>query len=65
MNHAIAGNLETSMIHNPETTRRCLNLLLICRCIERVADHAKNIAEDVYYLYRAQDIRHERSIAAA
>ena len=29
--------------------------------LERVADHCKNIAEEVYYLYHAIDIRHERS----
>ena len=33
----------------------------IARCLERVADHCKNIAEEVYYLYHAVDIRHERA----
>jgi phosphate transport system protein len=38
-----------------------MNLTLVARSLERIADHAKNIAEEVYYLYHAVDIRHERS----
>jgi phosphate uptake regulator len=30
----------------------------MCKCIERIADHAKNIAEDAVLLHEAQDIRH-------
>jgi len=37
---------------------RCIGLLRITKAIERVADHAANIAEEVYYLYKAQDLRH-------
>ena len=37
---------------------RCLHLMRIVKCVERIADHASNIAEDVYYLYRGRDIRH-------
>jgi phosphate transport system protein len=65
MNHSMAHGLEESMIRSPDTARRCLNLLLIGRAIERVGDHAKNIAEDIFYLYRAQDIRHERSVVVS
>lgn len=38
--------------------RRCLNLIVIIKRLERVADHATNIAEDVVYLHEAADIRH-------
>jgi phosphate transport system protein len=46
------------MIEDPKTVSRALHLLLISRNMERIADHATNIAEDVVYLYEAQDIRH-------
>ena len=36
----------------------CLNLMTISKCLERIADHATNIAEEVVYIYEAQDIRH-------
>jgi phosphate transport system protein len=37
---------------------QALNALMISRSLERVADHATNIAEDVVYLYEARDVRH-------
>jgi phosphate transport system protein len=33
--------------------------MTVCKCLERVADHAANIAEQVVYLCEARDIRHE------
>jgi phosphate transport system protein len=50
--------LSSYMVEKPNTISRCLNLMVISKCIERVADHAANIAEDVVYLYEATDIRH-------
>ena len=41
-----------------ETIPRCLNLMVATRSLERIADHATNIAEEVVYLCEAQDIRH-------
>ena len=38
--------------------RRCLNLIVVIKRLERVADHATNIAEDVVFLHEADDIRH-------
>jgi len=35
-----------------------LHLMVVAKCLERIADHATNIAEDVVYLCEAQDIRH-------
>lgn len=46
------------MKENPENIGRCLHLLTAAKSLERVADHAKNIAEEVVYLCEAQDIRH-------
>lgn len=41
---------------------RCLNLMVISKSLERIADHAANIAEEVVYLYEARDIRHQPAI---
>ena len=35
--------------------------MTVAKAIERVADHATNIAEEVFYLYRGEDIRHDQS----
>ena len=58
INRQIARELTSFMLEDPTTITRALNLMLVARCIERIADHAKNIAEEVHYLYRGQDIRH-------
>ena len=50
--------LVSFMIEKPATITRCLNLMVISKCIERIADHATNIAEEVVYLYEGRDIRH-------
>jgi phosphate transport system protein len=46
------------MAESPATITRCLNLMVISKAIERIADHATSIAEEVVYLYEAKDIRH-------
>jgi phosphate transport system protein len=61
INKQLARELTTFMLEDPKTITRAMNLTLVARSLERVADHAKNIAEEVYYLYHAIDIRHERS----
>ena len=53
--------LVKSMNANPETTRQSLDALLIARNLERVADHATNIAEDVIFWVRGDDVRHNVS----
>lgn len=50
--------LLTFMIEDPKTVTRSLHLLLIARNLERIADHATNIAEDVIYYVEGRDIRH-------
>jgi phosphate transport system protein len=47
------------MVENPSTISRCLNLMTVSKSLERVADHATNIAQEVVYLWEARDIRHE------
>ena len=46
------------MTEDSETISRCLNFMMVAKCLERIADHATNVAEAVVYLCEAQDIRH-------
>lgn len=57
----LARELTSYMIEDPKTITRALSLLTIAKALERVADHVTNIAEVVFYLYRGEDIRHDRS----
>ena len=50
--------LVKSMNERPDTTRQALDALLVARNLERVADHATNIAEDVIFWVRGADVRH-------
>ena len=54
----IFRELLTYMIEDPRTVSRALHLLLISRNLERIADHATNIAEDVIYYVEGRDVRH-------
>ncbi|MDD2676896.1 MAG: phosphate signaling complex protein PhoU [Methylacidiphilaceae bacterium] len=58
LNKKLSENLLQAMREQPGSIPQATSLLLISRAIERIADHAKNIAEEVFYLYRARDIRH-------
>jgi phosphate transport system protein len=46
------------MVTDPSSARAALNVLLISRALERIADHATNIAEDVIFWVRGADVRH-------
>jgi phosphate transport system protein len=50
--------LLTYMMADPGTIQRALSLVLISRNLERIADHATNIAEDVIFITEARDVRH-------
>ncbi len=50
--------LVTYMLEAPPNITRCLSLLQVAKRIERIADHATNIAEEVVYLQEGRDIRH-------
>ncbi len=58
LNRQLHRELASFMVERPATISRCLNLMVISKCLERIADHATNVAEDVVYLYEAVDIRH-------
>lgn len=54
----IFRELLTYMIADPQTVNRALHILLVARNLERIADHATNVAEDVIYYVEGRDIRH-------
>jgi phosphate transport system protein len=58
LNRQLHRELSSFMVENPATITRCLHLMVISKCLERIADHATNIAEDAVYLSEAKDIRH-------
>jgi phosphate transport system protein len=60
----IFRELLTYMIEDPRTVSRALHLLLVSRNLERIADHATNIAEDVIYYVEGRDVRHSLGRAA-
>ncbi len=58
MNREIFEAANFTMVHSTETHRHALDTLLVARNLERVADHATNIAEDVIFWVRGADVRH-------
>jgi phosphate transport system protein len=57
----VLRELLTYMIGDPKTIERALALILISRHLERIADHATNIAEAVIYMIQGRDVRHPRT----
>ncbi len=43
---------------DPDIVTRCMSLVLVARSLERIADHATNICEEVFYVVKGEDIRH-------
>jgi phosphate transport system protein len=58
MHKGLQKTLAARMMASPETVARCLHLMVVAKSLERIADHATNIAEEVVYLCEAADIRH-------
>ncbi|MEN6534733.1 MAG: PhoU domain-containing protein, partial [Bryobacteraceae bacterium] len=46
------------MQRDPSTVARALDLILVARNLERIADHSTNIAEDVVFFVQGVDVRH-------
>lgn len=63
LNRTASRKLIDRMAQDPAQLRGYLNLIFIGRCLERVGDHATNIAEDAVYAAAAEDIRHQQVVA--
>jgi phosphate transport system protein len=63
LNKQLHRELVSFVIENPTTITRALNLMVISKSLERIADHATNVAEEVVYLYEGTDIRHSKPAA--
>ena len=58
LHKSIQRALIDHMMKEADAIPRCMNVVVISKSLERIADHAKNVAEEVVYLCEARDIRH-------
>jgi phosphate transport system protein len=65
INKQLYRELSSYMVEQPGTITRALELMFISKSIERIADHATNIAEEMVFLSDAQDIRHDQALKKA
>lgn len=65
LNRIASRRLIQRMAEDPDQLRGYLNLMFIARHLERVGDHATNIAEDAVYAAAAEDIRHQSLLPSA
>ncbi len=65
LNRQLYRELTSYMIEKPETISRAIELMFISKSIERIADHATNIAEEMIYLSQGRDVRHSDAVKKA
>jgi len=58
LNEQIQRELLTFMMEDPGTISRAIKINYISKCLERIADHATNVAEMVIFMVKGKDIRH-------
>jgi len=58
LNDQVFRELLTYMMSDPKTITRAVHLIIVSRCLERIADHATNIAEGVIFMVKALVIKH-------
>ena len=61
LRNQVVRELLTYMMSDPTAIERAMALILIARHLERIGDHATNIAEDVIYMIQGRDVRHPRT----
>jgi phosphate transport system protein len=64
LNASLFAELIAHVVADPATVTLVLPLTSICRYLERVGDHVKNLAEEVVYMVRATDVRHRPIVPA-
>ena len=57
---ALVRQLITYMMEDPRTITTAIDIVWICRSIERIGDHAKNIAEHIIHIAEGRDVRHSK-----
>ena len=62
LNRLVYRRLTSFMLEKPDTIARALELMFISKSIERIADHATNIAEEMIYLAKGKDVRHSDEV---
>ena len=62
MHAEVYRKVEEAILQHPENIKQQLTCLSVSRYLERIADHATNIAEDVIYLIRGNIVRHQEDI---
>jgi phosphate transport system protein len=65
LNFVISTQAREMMVRNPAQIEPLLQILHIARHLERIADHATNIAEDLIYLVEGKIVRHKTEAALA
>lgn len=65
LNASLFAELLAHVATDPATVTRVLPLTSVCRYLERIGDHTKNLAEEVVYMVRATDVRHRPIVPSA
>ncbi len=65
LNGEIFRDLLSCMVDDPQTISRAMRILFVSKYLERIADHATNIAEMVIYMVKGKSIRHAGELPAA
>lgn len=63
LNDQLFRELLTYAMEKSENLTRCMALILVSRSLERIADHATNICEEVVYMVKGEDIRHQPEVS--
>jgi len=63
MNRRAHDDLLNLIVEKPQFTRQAMSAILVAKHLERIADHASNIATDVIFWIRGADVRHQLSMA--